>query len=108
MLKKEHLQVAVVTHRFNKTVSTPFVDIVPVDWGNPHAGVGSGLTRVPARTASSRKTGGAIAPHWLAGAGGLIHQDHRGVNELSPVSRGVEHSWKRSGASCCCVCPGGG
>lgn len=98
----------VITHRLNQTVRTPFVYEALADRWHPHAGEGFGLTRGPAGTASRREAGGAVAPQRLAGAGGFVHQDHRGVNELAPASRGVDYSRNGSVASCCRVCPGGG
>lgn len=98
----------IITHRLDQTVCTPFVYKALVDRWHPHAGEGSGLTRVPARTASCRQAGSGVAPQRLPGAASFIHQDHRAVNELAPASRGVDYSWNRSGARCCHVCPGGG
>lgn len=97
-----------ITHRLNQTVCTAFVYIALVDWRHPHAGEGPCLTGVPARTASCREAGRAVAPQRLAGAGGVVHQDHRSVDELAPAPGGGDYSWNGSGASCCIVCPGGG
>ncbi len=102
----------IITHRLDQTVCAAFVYEALVDqlagrW-HPHAGEGPRLTGVPARTASCREAGRAVAPQRLAGAGGFVHQDHRGVDELAPAPRGGDHSWNRSGAGRCCVHPGGG
>ena len=98
----------IITHRLHQTVCAAFVYEALVDRWHPHAGEGSRLSGVPAWPAPHREAGRAVGPHRLSGAGGLVHQEHGGVDELSPASRGVEYSWKRSGASCCRVGPGGG
>lgn len=74
-----------ITHRLNKTVCTASVYEALVDRWRPHAGEGSRLTRVPAGTVSYREAGRAVIPQLLANAGGFVHQDHRGVDQLAPA-----------------------
>lgn len=71
-------------YRFDQTVSTAFIYEALVDrWWHPHTGEGPGLTRVPALTLPSRKTGRAVTPERLTGTTFFIHQDHGGVDELA-------------------------
>lgn len=97
---------SIITHRLHQTVSTAFVYEALVDRWHPQAAEVSRLTGVPPRTPSCREAGRAVAPQWLAGAGGFVHQHHRGVDKLAPASCGFANHWTRSGASC--VHPGGG
>lgn len=97
-----------ITHRLNQTVCTASVYEALADRRHPHTGEGPRLTGVPAGAASYREAGRAVVPQRLAGAGGFVHQDHRGVDQLAPAPLGGDYSWNRSGASCCIVSPGGG
>lgn len=74
-----------ITHRLDQTVCTAFIYKALVNRWHPHAGKSPRLTGVPARTASCREAGRAVAPQRLAGAGDFVHQDHRGVDELALV-----------------------
>lgn len=96
-----------ITHRLNQTVSAAFVYEALAGGRHSHAGEGPRLMGVPPGAASYREAGGAVTPQWLTGAGGLVHQDHRGVDQFASASRGSDRSGNWSGSSCGCVGPGG-
>ena len=79
------------THRLHQAVRAALLYEVPLeDGGQPAAGVGPGLTGVPAGgTAPHGEAGGAVRPHGLVGAAGLVHQEHGRVEQLAPAAQGL-------------------